>query len=742
MAESILDIIFRTKKTGSGEKDTTSGLKGLSSAFENVTGVSLGWAGALALVGTGLRATISAASESQQVEAQLNATLESTKFAAGMSADELDRLAGKLSRLTAIDDELIMSGETLMLTFTRIGEDVFPEAMAAALDMSVKLDQDLKGSVIQLGKALNDPIQGITALRRVGVSFTDAQMDMIKQMVEANDVLGAQKLILEELNTEFGGSAQAAADTYAGKIKKLENNMGNLAEKAGNVLLPALTQATDALILMVEWNDAISGALIDNNDSVVAVSRSYEDYIAIQQAVYKNAGYILTVTDDQVRVTTNYGNGLRDVTDQFNVYNEAMYNAIVSGQQYGPTIEEMTGKTDNAATSMGGLAEQAKIARLETQEAAASADYMALVADHLATAETNLKTAQDDLATAQEAWKEGAGGQIAGMLEQAGLKGQDLYDVLAVVDEIQGTNEETTRRQKDEMQKLVDEYARTGDVEAFREGLQNLNDSFLPLNESVLKAQELVDELQQKVDTLEGVYYITIRARDETGGLGGGGGGGTPGGSYDSCFLGGTPVITPDGPRPIEAIQVGDLVSVLTRGGRIEVAAVSWRKSSRRADLVTVHTSDGQIITCSPNHPWNTAGNGWCWAAHLPAGVLLVSDHGPVWVERVDPYPGEHWIYNFTVDHEEHTFLVGGIQVHNIETKDSGGDIRAGRMYIVGGEGPELLQLDGGGNRAGHVYPNGQGTGAQVQISGPVYLNNGMDFEELMWRIAQRLGRL
>jgi hypothetical protein len=75
-----------------------------------------------------------------------------------------------------------------------------------------RLGTDLKGSAVQLGKALNDPIAGVGALSRVGVTFTETQKDMIKTMVEAGNVAGAQTLILDELGKEFGGSAKALAD--------------------------------------------------------------------------------------------------------------------------------------------------------------------------------------------------------------------------------------------------------------------------------------------------------------------------------------------------------------------------------------------------------------------------------------------------------------------------------------------------------------------------------------------------
>jgi len=189
-----------------------------------------------AIVGA-LGMAVSSAAESEQAMAQLDAVLQSTGGAAGLTRDELTNLADALQKVTTYDDEAIIGAESLMLTFTKVGKEVFPEAIATVLDMSTALGQDLQSSTIQLGKALNDPIAGITALSRVGVSFTETQKETIKAMVETGDVLGAQKLILAELAVEFGGSATAAADTLNGSIEQLGNSFGNLMEAIGAALL-------------------------------------------------------------------------------------------------------------------------------------------------------------------------------------------------------------------------------------------------------------------------------------------------------------------------------------------------------------------------------------------------------------------------------------------------------------------------------------------------------------------------
>lgn len=197
--------------------------------------------GAVLAGGAIFKSFIDDAAEAEANLSQLDTVLKSTGGAAGVSRDEITELASSLQKVTKFSDDQVLSGQNLLLTFTKIGKDVFPQATETMLNMSQALGQDVKGSAIQLGKALNDPINGVTALKRVGVSFTESQMAQIKAMQESGNVMGAQKLILQELNTEFGNSARAAGETFGGKIERLKNQLGEVKETIGGALLPALS---------------------------------------------------------------------------------------------------------------------------------------------------------------------------------------------------------------------------------------------------------------------------------------------------------------------------------------------------------------------------------------------------------------------------------------------------------------------------------------------------------------------
>lgn len=219
-------------------KRHTAGVKRTESATERLErqhasamkqakafGAVLGTIGVALAIGV-IRNTI----EAEKVQAQLAAALKSTEGASGQTIASLNGHAGALQKVTTYGDEAIGTAQGVLLTFTKIGGETFPKATEAVLDMATAMQMDLKSASIQVGKALNDPILGVTALGRAGVQFSEDQKEMIRSLVETGDVAGAQVIILKELETQFGGSARAARDTLGGALESLKNAFGDLLE--------------------------------------------------------------------------------------------------------------------------------------------------------------------------------------------------------------------------------------------------------------------------------------------------------------------------------------------------------------------------------------------------------------------------------------------------------------------------------------------------------------------------------
>jgi hypothetical protein len=213
-----------------------SSLKGIAAAGVAVAAVSF------------FKTIIGEAREAERTTRQTEAVIKSTGGAANVTAGQVSELADRLSKKTAVDDEVVAHGENVLLTFKNIrnevgaGNDIFNQTTAVALDMSAALStsgdasEGLQSNSIRLGKALNDPIAGMSALTRVGVSFTAQQKAQITALVEQGDIMGAQKLILSELKSEFGGMAAASADS----VGKAQVSWKNFAENLGQKVMPAV----------------------------------------------------------------------------------------------------------------------------------------------------------------------------------------------------------------------------------------------------------------------------------------------------------------------------------------------------------------------------------------------------------------------------------------------------------------------------------------------------------------------
>jgi hypothetical protein len=303
----IVDFVANTDKLNAGFRAAGQQTQGFGSKLKGMGKAAVvagGAAGLAALTGT-LKVGIDEMTEASKVSAQTAAVLKSTGGAAGISARGVAKLAGALMRKSGIDDEAIQSGENLLLTFTQIqnkvgkGNDVFNQATRTMLDMSVALGQDTKTSALQLGKALNNPIKGITALQRVGVSFTDAQKAQIKRMQESGDTMGAQKVILAELTKEFGGSAEAAGKTLPGQISVLKESFANLAGELLTTLVPALTAVTAFFVknpglakAMVIGILAISAAMVALNVALAITTALATPWILIAVGIAAGAAAI------------------------------------------------------------------------------------------------------------------------------------------------------------------------------------------------------------------------------------------------------------------------------------------------------------------------------------------------------------------------------------------------------------------------------------------------------------------
>jgi hypothetical protein len=225
------------RRTGNDLRDMGRGVDQAERSTRNLGVTARQVRGLLASLGIAIsaRSIIQATVRQEQALAQLDARIRSTGGSAGFTRDELAGMAAELQKVTTFGDEAVMEMQATLMTFTRVTNQVFRDSQELILDLATAMRMDLNSAALQVGKALNDPIQGLTALRRAGIQFTDDQETMIRRMVETNDLAGAQRVILRELETQFGGAARAARDTFGGALAGLRNAFGDLLEADGGL---------------------------------------------------------------------------------------------------------------------------------------------------------------------------------------------------------------------------------------------------------------------------------------------------------------------------------------------------------------------------------------------------------------------------------------------------------------------------------------------------------------------------
>lgn len=249
-----------------------------------------------ASVGVVINKIVQETSAAQFAQAQLEAALRSTGGAAGQSAEALTEHASALQKVTVFGDDAIIAAQSLLLTFTKIQGDTFPKATEAVLNVAQAMGTDLRSAAIQVGKALNDPVAGVSALARSGIQFTQAQKDTIASLVETNRTVEAQTLILKELETQFGGSAAAARNTLGGALKGLQNDFGDLFEvsNTGSAgIVSAINKIAGALQPLA---GALNTALQNFQAFFVEVRRAAENlWLGIQRIFVQMAGLFLKI---------------------------------------------------------------------------------------------------------------------------------------------------------------------------------------------------------------------------------------------------------------------------------------------------------------------------------------------------------------------------------------------------------------------------------------------------------------
>jgi hypothetical protein len=197
-----------------------------------------------------------------EAAATANARIEQINESMGLFGEATNKVNNRLieyanatARATGVDQNQIKLAQAKLLTFKELAESAdeaggaFDRATKAAIDMGAAGFGTAEMNAVQLGKALNDPIKGVTALAKSGVTFTEQEKEKIKVLVESGKLLEAQEIVLKAIEVQVGGTAEATANDS----EKMKIAFSQLSESIGIILLPVFKELTAVMMKVADF---------------------------------------------------------------------------------------------------------------------------------------------------------------------------------------------------------------------------------------------------------------------------------------------------------------------------------------------------------------------------------------------------------------------------------------------------------------------------------------------------------
>lgn len=248
MALKIQAVIEFVDRASDKIKSVSDNLdKNLTSASKKATVAVTAFAAAGLLLGKNLLDSFAA---QELVEAKLTQLATTASGASQAQVQALMAQASALQTVGVVGDEVTMSGQAQLATF-RLNTESIQQLTPALLDMAASqkgvnvTQEDMMNFANLAGKALEGQVG---ALRRYGVSLSEAQSELIKTGTEEQKVATLTKVLTQN----FGGVNEALGKTGAGAIARAKNAFGDLKEELGRKLMPVVAQAAEAFLDFIE----------------------------------------------------------------------------------------------------------------------------------------------------------------------------------------------------------------------------------------------------------------------------------------------------------------------------------------------------------------------------------------------------------------------------------------------------------------------------------------------------------
>ena len=322
----LADVDDLKKKLGQGEQEVKGfgdklgefGKKA-AAAFAVAAAAAAAYAGKLLVDG------VKAAIEDEKAQAKLATTLENTTGATREQIKAVEDQILKMSLATGVaDDKLRPSFEKLV----RATNDVekAQKLQTLALDIAAGSGKDLDAVSQSLARAYDG---NTSALSRLGIGLSSAEL----KSMSFDDVTA-------QLAETFGGQASIQADTFSGKVARLQVAFDEAKESVGARLLPILTNLLDkfnnnlapAVEAIRKKFEPLTKAIEDNKEEFTAIWNFLNKYIVpiLTGALKAGVSGIIATFTTLVNIVGKAVNFFKDLYDAYKKFVDFVKNNPLS----------------------------------------------------------------------------------------------------------------------------------------------------------------------------------------------------------------------------------------------------------------------------------------------------------------------------------------------------------------------------------------------------------------------------
>jgi methyl-accepting chemotaxis protein len=393
LRDNLLIRLLITARDNASDK-----LKAITASVRGLVVQVVAWAAAF----LSLKGAVDAAEALEVQMGKLRGAIAATGGAAGLTAEEIDTMARNLDEATLGGAANIRDAAAQLLTFKSVGRDVFERTLKAAQDLSSTGFGSVEQAAVQLGKALEDPLTGLGALTRVGVSFNAQQKAQIEDFVKLGQVAEAQKVILAAVEGQVQGVAAAAGAGLAGAVDLVSKRFTDLKETVGGTLIGVLGQLNLQLADFLGWANRVA-------TGVGPILR--DTFVGIGIGVTALGGVLRSMTD----ALGSFAGAV--ATMDFSQLNQSVADSslqirgqIAAMAALSPTFADTFKLSADEAARLAALTGQVAA---KTQQAGQAAGAAAAPVSALAGGYEQAATSLEHLRTAQEAWSRAQQGEAA-----------------------------------------------------------------------------------------------------------------------------------------------------------------------------------------------------------------------------------------------------------------------------------------------------------------------------------------